>query len=160
MAAIGSWNKVKPAGTDSLKTSDDLIRANWAALETAFPQMADSSKGTGAIGWCFDGDCYTGTKFGSVVLPWPITIILVKVYADTAPTGATLIVDVNKNGTTIFTTQANRPTIADGGNADDSGTPDVTAAAAGDRLSYDIDQIGSGDAGGNHLTVTLYYNRA
>lgn len=160
MGAIGSWNAAKPAGTDSLKVSDDLIRANWAALETAFPQMADSTKGSGALAWCLDSNCYTGTKFASVVMPWAVTLLLVKIYADTAPTGATLIVDINKNGTTIFTTQANRPTIAIDGNAADSGTPDVTAVAKGDRLSYDIDQVGSTVAGGNHLTITVYYNRA
>lgn len=69
------------------------------------------------------------------------------VAAGTAPAGASLIVDVNKNGTTIFTTQANRPTIAAGSNGGTLATPDVTSLADGDYLTVDIDQIGSGTAG-------------
>lgn len=30
-----TWDKDKPAGTDKLRDSDDLIRANWSALEDA-----------------------------------------------------------------------------------------------------------------------------
>jgi len=30
-----AWDKNKPAGTDKIRVSDDYIRANWAALETA-----------------------------------------------------------------------------------------------------------------------------
>lgn len=73
----------------------------------------------------------------------------------TAPTGATLIVDINKNGTTMFTTQANRPTIAiSGTTATMAGNPEVVTFAAGDLLSIDIDQIGSTVAGAN-LGVSL-----
>ncbi len=31
--AIGSWDANKPAGTDYIDASDELIRANWAAIE-------------------------------------------------------------------------------------------------------------------------------
>jgi len=159
MAAIGSWNKAKPAGTDSLKTSDDLIRANWSAIETCLPQLADSSKGSGALAWCYDSNAATGAKISSVVMPWAVTLLKAKAYADTAPTGAALLVDINKNGSSVLTTST-LVTIADGSNAGSSGTPSVTAVALGDRLSYDIDQVGSTTAGGDHLTITLYYNRA
>jgi TolB-like protein len=70
----------------------------------------------------------------------------------TAPTGASLIVDVNKNGTTVFTTQANRPTIAVSTFFDESGAPNVTTWADGEYLSFDVDQIGSTVAGAD-LTV-------
>jgi hypothetical protein len=63
-------------------------------------------------------------------------------------------VDVNKNGTTIFTTQANRPTIAIGANTA-LGTPDITALAQNDYLTFDVDQIGSTVAGAN-LTVQVF----
>lgn len=72
-----------------------------------------------------------------------VTITAVRISVDTAPTGATLIVDVNKNGTTIYTTQGNRPTIAISGNTATANSPDVTALAAGDYLTIDIDQVGS-----------------
>lgn len=107
------------------------------------------------IVFAIPGDAYTQVKIAEMLSPAAITISKVKIYADTAPTGASLIVDINKNGTTIFTTQGNRPEIAISGNADDSGTPDVTAVSEGDRLSVDIDQIGSTVAGGDFLLVTI-----
>jgi hypothetical protein len=84
--------------------------------------------------------------------PGTMTIAEVFIAVNTAPTGDSIIVDVNKNGTTIFTTQANRPEIADGANSDTSGTPDVTALAKNDFLTSDVDQIGSTTPGQN-LTV-------
>jgi hypothetical protein len=85
-----------------------------------------------------------------------LTVQHVRLYAGTAPTGAAILVDLNKNGTTMFSTQGNRPTIADGANAETATTaPDVTAVAAGDRLSVDIDQVGSSIAGAN-LAVVVY----
>jgi len=58
----------------------------------------------------------------------------------TAPgAGKTLTVDVHKNGTTIFTTQANRPSIADTATEDTSGTPDVTTFVKNDKFTVDVD---------------------
>lgn len=77
--------------------------------------------------------------------------------AGTSPTGAALIADVNKNGTTIFTTQANRPQIA-AADADGVGavaTPDVTTLAEGDRLTVDMDQVGSTVTGDNVVLHVL-----
>jgi hypothetical protein len=87
------------------------------------------------------------------------TIVGTRLMVGTAPTGASLIVDVNKNGTTIYTTQGNRPTIAASANAGGPGaTPDVTALAAGDYLTVDVDQIGSTVAGSD-LTVAVIVNK-
>jgi hypothetical protein len=90
-----------------------------------------------------------------VRFPSAATIVAVSTSINTAPTGATLIVDVNKNGTTVFTTQANRPTIAISGNASSNATPDVTTIAAGDYLSVDVDQVGSTIAGSNLVVEVL-----
>lgn len=114
-----------------------------------------NSIGKTNIHFCIQGTAQVKNKVIQVLLGQSITISKVKVYGDTAPTGASLIVDVNKNGTTIFTAQANRPEIAIAGHADDSGTPDVPAFVEGDRLSVDIDQVGSTEPGGNDLTVTI-----
>lgn len=76
----------------------------------------------------------------------------------TAPTGAAIIVDVNKNGTTIFSTQANRPTIAASGNTATVGAIGVTSLTTGDYLTVDIDQIGS-SAAGQDLTVSIRLQR-
>ena len=74
----------------------------------------------------------------------------------TPPTGTSFIVDVLKNGVTIYTTAGNRPTIPINGNV--SATvlvaPDITALAVGDYLTVNVAQIGSGTAGSD-LTVTV-----
>jgi hypothetical protein len=76
-----------------------------------------------------------------------LTISNVIASLSTTSSGASVIVDVNKNGTTIFTTQGNRPTITAGAFYDFSSVPDVTSLTSGDYLTIDIDQVGSGAAG-------------
>jgi hypothetical protein len=101
------------------------------------------------------GTLAVGTDRAPTILaPCTLTIVKVKLVVKTAPTGAAIIVDVNKNGTTIFTTQASRPQVAAGSTTGDSGTPDVTALAETDKLTVDVDQVGSGAAGAD-LTVEV-----
>lgn len=83
------------------------------------------------------------------------TIQSVRASVGTAPTGASVIIDVKVNGTTIFTTQANRPTIAAGANTSGSVTNmDVTSVAAGNYMTVDIAQVGSTVTGAD-LTVQV-----
>lgn len=95
------------------------------------------------------GTVAVGTGTTRFYNPFGRSMTLYKGFASvgTAPTGASLIVDINKNGTTIFTTQANRPTIAVSTFFDDTPAPDVTSWPAGDYLTFDVDQIGSTVAG-------------
>lgn len=82
-----------------------------------------------------------------------LTIAGVRASVGTAPTGTPLIVDVHRNGTTIFPTQANRPTVAVGANT--SGlvtTAEVTALNPGDYITVDVDQAGTG---AQNLTVQI-----
>jgi hypothetical protein len=59
------------------------------------------------------------------------------------------------NGTTIFTTQGNRPAIAAASNTSGKVTNmDVTTIANGQYVTIDIDQIGSSTAGSD-LVVQL-----
>lgn len=83
------------------------------------------------------------------------TINGVRASVGTAPTGAAIIIDVKVNGTTIFTTQANRPTIAIGTNASGYVTNmDVATVAAGSYVTIDVAQVGS-TIPGSDLTVQL-----
>lgn len=83
------------------------------------------------------------------------TIAGVRASVGTAPAGASVIIDVNKNGTTIFTTQANRPTIAAATNTSGNVTNmDITTVATGEYLTIDIDQIGTTTIGSD-LTVQV-----
>ncbi len=94
-----------------------------------------------------------------LLAPFACTIQNVVATVGTAPTGASVIVDVNKNGTTVFTTQGNRPTIAASTQDDTSAVPDVTALAQNDVVTLDVDQIGSTIAGSD-LVVQVRCVRA
>jgi hypothetical protein len=95
-----------------------------------------------------------------LLLPYACTIVGVRATVSVAPTGADLIVDVHKDGTTIFTTAANRPTIAAGAyDSIDWAAPDVTALSADSYLTVNIDQVGSTIAGGG-LTVMVRATRS
>lgn len=84
------------------------------------------------------------------------TIVAVKGYLNTAPTGATTFkVDINKNGTTIYGTQSNQPTWVASANAATVLSHSVTTYAANDVLSVDVDAVGSTVAGSD-LVVVVY----
>jgi len=130
--------------------------ATWKKLILA----ADTSTIKTTLSFAVVGTLTTGTdKAPTICAPCTLTIVKVKICVKTAPTGAAIIVDVNKNGTTIFTTQANRPQIAIGATTGDSGTPDVTALAETDKITIDIDQVGSTIAGAD-LTVEVVCDQA
>lgn len=86
------------------------------------------------------------------------TIVSVRAAVGTAPVGASLICDVNKNGTTIYTTQSSRPTILASTNTALGATPDVTTVTAGQYLTVDVDQVGSSVPGAD-LTLTVRLRR-
>lgn len=75
----------------------------------------------------------------------------------TAPTGAAIIVDINKNGASVFANPANRPTIPIAGFTSGEVT-DAEAFVPGDYITVDIDQVGSVVAGAD-LTVVVRLTR-
>jgi len=74
----------------------------------------------------------------------------------TAPTGAAVIVDIHKNGTTIFTDQGNRPQVAAGDNTGTTTTIDVASWADGEYLTAHIDQVGSTVAGADLVVHIIH----
>jgi hypothetical protein len=80
----------------------------------------------------------TGTNKFSFRMPEAGTYVSTAFELGTVNTGATFIMDANKNGTTLYTTQARRPTNAiSGTGSSESATADITALAAGDVVSLD-----------------------
>lgn len=72
----------------------------------------------------------------------------------TAPTDDDIIVDVNKNGSTLFS--SGKPTIADGDtNSGSISVPSSPNLVDGDEITVDIDQVGSTDPGSD-LTVEIF----
>lgn len=109
-------------------------------------EMLDTDAGTAST---------TVPKY-TFIVPFACTITDVEIIlGGNQACGATsIIVDVHKiaaadrdtggTGTTIYTTQANRPTIANTHRYALATDPDVTAIAAGDALVLYIDQAGTG----------------
>ena len=66
------------------------------------------------------------------------------------------VFDVHLDGTTIYTTQANRPDVAATAYVGDAEVPDVTAWAADSYLTVDVDTASSA----TDLTLTVQYTEA
>lgn len=96
---------------------------------------------------------FTGTL--RVPFTQPGRLIAVRFTLGTAPTGASVIVDVHLNGTTIFPT-ATKPTCPVSTNISQLATPDVEDVANGDYLTFDIDQIGSTVGGSDLQGIVLW----
>jgi hypothetical protein len=105
------------------------------------------------------GAVAVATGKSRIYLEGDYVVETVRAAVNTPPTGAALVVDVNKNGTTIYADQAKRPTIAAGANSATGNNPDVTTLAADDYLTVDVDQVGSAVVG-TDLTVTVRVRRA
>lgn len=77
-----------------------------------------------------------------------------------APGGQPIKVDVNKNTTTVFTDQSQRPQIGVGTFLSSVGTwDDVVFTGGADTVSVDVDQVGSGGNPGDTLVVSLLLER-
>jgi len=136
-----------PVGSDGyVLTADsgETTGLKWAdnVLEQAFNQDGTLSTGTGTTRW------YTLSAK---------TIVSVHASVGVASSSGVVTVDVNKDGTTIFTTQTNRPEIAAAGYVSSSETPDVTTFASGSYLTVDIDAAGT-DA--ENLVVVVRYKES
>lgn len=138
-------------GTDALEASC-VTAAKVAAL------------GRGAFVWSVGGTLAVATNAGiEFAAPYALTLTGGYIIAKTAPTAASLIMDVHSGaaaGTTVFTTQGNRPTLAAAATGPTAVVaPDVTSISAGTRLFCAIDQIGSTVAGAD-VTLVLAYTYA
>lgn len=107
------------------------------------------------------GSTVVGTlTTGTSVTPVHVVIAdqtITKAYANvkTAPTGASILIDINVNGTSIWaTTQANRLAIAAGATSGTQTSFDTTSLSENDVLTIDLDQVGSTTAGAD-LTIVL-----
>ena len=105
-------------------------------------------------------DLTTGTAKVTLRMPYAMTLTEVRANVNTAPTGATITVDINESGTTVLSTKltidatektsetaATAPVISDSALADDA------------EITIDIDQIGSTIAG-KGLKIWLIGTRA
>lgn len=122
----------------------ELGPAGFGGENLPFTHSGVLEVGVGAIGYPIKGGTFT--------------ILTIAARLASAPTGSPAILDVNKNGITIFGTQASRPTFAVTEKDATVGTPTISEVADGDVLTIDIDQIGS-TFPGSYLTVVIRLQR-
>jgi hypothetical protein len=130
------------------KSADDLD------LEWVTPEEPEPSAEVQSFPMFVAGELEVGASVFGFVAPFDMTITEVQVAVEVAPTGADLILDINDNGDTIYTTQANRPTIAIGDNTNVVELPDAIEIGKGEMITLDVDQVGSTLTGEN-LMVTI-----
>lgn len=107
-----------------------------------------------------DGDLVETTTGKRFYINEDSVIVGVRASVTTAPTGQSAIIDVLKNGTSLWAgTPANRPTISDGDFTALGGAPDSDALVAEDYLQFVIDQIGT-TIDGADLVVQVLVQKA
>lgn len=105
----------------------------------------------GITPFSFSGPLVTGTAVTpGILVEDPATIKSVSMVLLSPASGASLVIDVNKNFTSIFTNQATRPTIPGAGTYVSTASVGTTSLVSGDLLTLDIDL-----AAGTTLTVLL-----
>ncbi|QQG43387.1 MAG: hypothetical protein HYW45_04325 [Candidatus Daviesbacteria bacterium] len=153
LSVTGNADTVDGFHASSTPTANQLLALdnNAKVPSSALPTAAVNR----AFPWYVSGSLATGVNFGPrYVVPQNLTIIKCWLIVRTAPTGADIIIDINKNGSTIWSTQANRGKIVAGSTNGNTTTFNITSLAPGDFLDLDIDQVGSSVAGVD-LTVVL-----
>jgi hypothetical protein len=143
-AALIGFSPGSPAGVYSVQT----------AIESIYnmPSVGGNGFMWHSFVWSVEGALSQASLPLEWSVPGPMTIDHVYLRCKDTPSGGSIIVDVNKNGSTIFATQSNRPKIVPGDKAGASGTPDTTSVTTNDYLTADVDDIGSTFAGTN-LTI-------
>lgn len=75
------------------------------------------------------------------------TITAVRATVAEAPTGSSVVVDVNLNGTSIFGSAGDQPTIAPSETTNRVTSIATSTVADGDYLTVDVDSVGTSNPG-------------
>lgn len=137
-AEAGASNSVVPTVLRVLQ----LIDALRNAYDIAFSGGYDST---------FTKEDLAVQTYGRVTVPRAMTITGEEADIETAPTGAALILDILKNGVSIYSV---KPQFAAGSTTLTAGTRNTSSVAAGDILSFAATQVGSTEPG-EGLTFSL-----
>lgn len=163
ISALTSFNNIKQAATTSatgvvelaltseVDTGSDNTRAiTPLALKDSSPTIKATNiselvdlyvVSISAIG----GGLTVGTIKDSFLVRYAGTITDVSGSVETAPTDASVIVDIHKNGTTIMASDKIKIDTGEFDSKDASTQPAITTSSVGlgDKISFDVDQIGS-----------------
>lgn len=137
--------------------ADQAVTAAKIADATITPTQLAAYAPGGFI-WTVGGTLSTGTNLGMRYRPnGTITHVEAELLVKTAPTGSAVIVDINKNGVSLFAS-GNRPQIAVGNTEGESTTFNITTGDDDDVYTIDIDQADSSGVAAD-LAVILHYKR-
>lgn len=161
--SVVTWDDVTGKPTTFAPSAHTHSQSDVTGLTTALAGKAASNH-THSVRqtqvWGYSGTVAAGTG----TLRWynrtgqTVTVHGFWLAANTAPTGAALVVDANKNGTTMYAT--GKPSIAAGANASALvAPPSAVTLADGDYVTVDVDSVGSTVAGAD-LSVGMVYSYA
>jgi hypothetical protein len=156
------------ANPDLVDLNDGKVRQTLSGTRNRWVVLPDKSINLTRAGNVAIVSTASGLTY---VAPKDLTIYRVIASVGTAPATDPIIIDVHRvaaggaataAGTTIFTTQSRRPTIAaattvSAVNHATNGVPEVQAISAGDILRVEIDAIGTGTVGANLVVQILGY---
>lgn len=145
---------------DGLRTATNVVSISGAAAPTTGQVLKATSTTTATwqtiagggggsskstFTWSFNGRWPQGqslTVDNARIVATSGTITGIKMWRGVAGSAGSGVIDVNINGTTIFTNQWKRPFVlaASGDNAIHSATPDVTLFLADDIFTIDVDE--------------------
>jgi hypothetical protein len=132
-------------GLGALATLNSITAAQIAGAAVGIAQLADAAKVfdipfnagfTGSLG----GEDLAVRDYGTLILTRNLTIEGEVGNLETVATGAAVILDVTRNGSTIY---SSKPQFAISSAAMSAGILGTTTADAGDRLIFKVTQAGS-----------------
>lgn len=137
------------SGLAILKVGDTIVQSVDIVAEDS-GVAGGAGPSTRVLLYKSDGDLQTGWGlsrfYNDTDDTW--TILSIRATVDVSPAGGSVIIDVNKNDTTLFTNQDNRPTILAGeltsGKVTDVA---VSTISPGEYLTVDVDQIAASASG-------------
>jgi hypothetical protein len=159
-SGVATWNASALRGftVSSTTPTNNRVLTYVSAASAWNPQPLPAEIGVA----CSDEttNLTSGTAKATFRMPYAMTLTSVRANVNTAPVGSTILVDVNKNGSTIFSTRVSID--ASEKTSVTAATPFVlstTSLADDDEITVDIDQVGSSTAG-KGLKIWLIGTRA
>ena len=152
-AGAGSTTYTLPASDG---TNGQVLTTNGAGQLSWADKDSSTNLAIRVVSFTLPGTAIAGeNKTCSFIVPFNFTITKAYAYARTVPTGAALIFDIIKNGTSIWhTNPGNRLQITSSQNMGIQTNFDTTTFAELDIIDIDLVQIGSSIAGAD-ITVEI-----
>ena len=121
---------------------------------SSLTQNDSALSGSGSSGfekaYRYTGTLETNTGTLKIYLHKAATLTEIDLFVGTAPSGSSINLDINKNGTSVAT-----PSIA-ADNTSNTGISANISFAEGDYITVDIDQVGSSTAGSDLYAVLTF----